>query len=254
MSRFISYNSYKNNLVINETYESYVELKILAKDIFDAFKKGKIEANKIYYIQLFTNKTYKVINNLLSANIGIIFTSKEYGEPRGTFIGSDEYSKEEAKQYKAKYPNGYIIIRGEVYFDTLVHELQHAYDSLRSNGKYSYSKIGYKQRDLLEKPYKWTYRNEEERDKQFKEYSEYYMKLYHRSPHEISAKFSGTLSNIKFFYDENEIYLRNFNDVYDEFKEKFPGYEYLTPKDKKILARKFSQYYYKLKERNIYNE
>jgi hypothetical protein len=48
--------------------------------------------------------------------------------------------------------------------------------------------------------------------------------------------------------------LKDFHTLYDEFKENFQGYDYLTSKDKKILVRKFSQYYYKLKERNITDE
>jgi hypothetical protein len=70
----------------------------------------------------------------------------------------------------------------------------------------------------------------------------------------MSAFFTKALAQMNFFTDKSELSLRGFNDLYEEFKEKYQGYEYLTPKDKKTLARKFSQYYYKLKERNIYEE
>ena len=33
MSEFISYNNYKKYYILNETYESYVELKLLAQDL-----------------------------------------------------------------------------------------------------------------------------------------------------------------------------------------------------------------------------
>lgn len=253
MTSFISYSQYKRQYVLNETYESYVELKQLAKDIFDAYEKGDILINKMYYIQSFTKRNYNVINNLLNANIGIsIYNENEWrkGSTRGVFNPPSEYDDSETKRYGINHPNGYIIIY-KMSLHTLIHELQHAYDHLVSKGKFSHTKIGYKERKFFDRPVKLTYTSDEERDKQFKEYDELYRKLYFRSPHELSANFIGTLNDINFFIDEKEMVLRNFREVYDEFIEKFKGYHHLTPKDKKILARKFSQYYYKLKERKI---
>jgi len=243
MNTFISYSEYKKEYALNETYESYVELNQLAKDIFDAYQKKKISINTFYYIQSFTKRKYSVINDLIKANIGIIIvTSKK--SSFGAFCEPKYYTTK--KEYQ--YLNGYIIIyNGELYFSTLMHELQHAYDYIRSKGKYVNTKMGNKQEKFLNARASASISNIDDLKKSYK-------KIYYRTPHEKSAIFVGTLSEINFFLDEEEIILKDFRTVYEEFKEKYKGYDYLTPKDKKILLRKFSQYYYKLKERNITKE
>jgi hypothetical protein len=71
-------------------------------------------------------------------------------------------------------------------------------------------------------------------------------KLYYRTPHEMSAYFVVAINNLEFFNKKG--ILRDFRTLYSEFKDVYQGYKYLTPKDKKDLDRKFSQYYYKTKE------
>lgn len=243
MSEFISYNNYKKYYILNETYESYVELKLLAQDIYNVYQKGKLNKNVFYKIKTFTNRKYNVINDLIKADIGIIIVDVKKSA-LGAFVEPIYYTIKE----EYKYPNGYIICyQGKMHFDTILHELQHAYDALRSKGKYVNTKMAHKQIKFLDTPVSSNLGNADDHIKSYK-------KLYYRTPHEKSAIFVGTLGQINFFEDEKEMMLKDFRTVYEEFKEKYKGYEYLTPKDKKILARKFSQYYYKLKERNIADE
>jgi hypothetical protein len=248
MNFFISYNQYKKEFALNETYESYEELKELAQDILKGYNDSdKFPMSELIPIKKFAKKEYKVIKDFLNTNISIVWyysDDKEFRHYAGTFFTPDEYNN---KNLEKKYPHGYIAI----YFmssKTVLHELQHAYDSFRSKGKFSYSKMGYKQREFLDTPAnKISHLTHEDIDKRYK-------KLYYRSPHELSAYFVKTLDDINFFRDKKELILKDIHDVYAEFEEKFDGYDYLTPKDKKMLARKFSQYYYKLKERNIGDE
>jgi hypothetical protein len=246
MNSFISYNQYKKNIVLNETYESYVELKQLAQDIIDICKNDdKYNTQTIFPINKFVIRKYKIINNLINSGVGITLGKKTSTLKSGSFMGPKNY-KNLSNFYNfnvliEKFPDGVISLHG---FDvsSLIHELQHAYDSIRSNEKYVSTKLGLKYTELAK-----DYSDNET-------YSDKFKKRYYRTPHELSAFFVKTLNDINFFYDEKEMNLKDFHTLYDEFKENFQGYDYLTSKDKKILARKFSQYYYKLKERNITDE
>lgn len=272
MNTFISYNSYIKNVTLNETYESFVELKILAKEIDNAYtrqfviKNGRgslhadMKKHKLYSISKIAKYDYKVIKDFINAKVGIIYTddifrSKEtkamYLSPAEDYKNYEILLEKFKMQYLIKnFTDGIIAIKiGELDKSVIIHELQHAYDDFRAKGKILHTKLGRKlqsQNALLQKM---------KSSKKAEDYlSNTYIKTYYRTPHEISSYFVQTLNDMYFFMDEDEMYLRDFNDVYEEFKEKFQGYRYLTPKDKKILARKFTQYYYKLKDRNIYDE
>ena len=261
MNSFISYNQYKKNNVLNETYESFVELKILAQDIIDWYS-DKIEKDaaysyipieEIYDLQKFIKRDYKVLKEFVNSSIGFICHYLHDSQlDTGSYIQSTEYNllkellpadnvKEISKKIE-EYKIGLILIDSiSMKVGTVIHELQHAYDDFRAKGKLVSTKMG--SRFLKkEKLIKNKVRKPD------------ISKAYYRTPHELSAFFVKTLNYINFFYDETEMNLKDFHTLYDEFKENFQGYDYLTSKDKKILARKFSQYYYKLKERNITDE
>jgi hypothetical protein len=270
MNNFISYNQYKNNLVLNETYESYVELKILAKEIVDGYKRdfdikgtrgifrSSFKRDKIYHLNKFVKHNYKVIKDFVNSKLGVLYA---YELPEmsvnGMYLRSannyEDYTileKNFDSEYLIKnFPDGVIAMIKKLNEETVIHELQHAYDDFRAQGKLLNTKLGRrleKQNDTI---------NQIKDEKQRKEfYNKQYLNTYYRTPHEMSGYFVKVLDKMNFFTDESEMYLRDFKDLYEEFIENFQGYERLTPKDKKMLARKFSQYYYKLKERNIYDE
>jgi hypothetical protein len=248
MNPFISYNQYKKEYAINETYESYSELRLLAQDVIDTFDDliAKDEKQEINLIKKFTNRDYKIIKDFVKAKIGIYYFISLYNANKGKFLSNrdPETFKKIKKFYK--YSDGLIVIYN-LNIGTVLHELQHAYDSYRSGGKYISTRAA---QDLFNEMGKKHLVDQ----KEMEDIIEKRKKLYYRTPHELSAYFVETINNIEFFYDTAKTIFRDFKDVYEEFKEKMAGYEKLTPKIKKILARKFSQYYYKMKESNISDE
>ena len=259
MNKFISYTDYKN--ILNETYDSFQELKILAKDIFDEFSKTvKIEGTRskfytrakkdqLYYIKRLVKRKFKVIDEFVNSAIGIIVYTEGNNFSRGSYVQPDDYDELEnvgksLKELRQIYPNGIIVIY-KLDINVILHELTHAYDDFRAEGKLLNTKLG---RSLGKKVDKFNaMSSSQEKDKFL---NGPYMQTYYRTPHELSAFFSKTMNSINFFSDKNEMYLRDFRDVYDDFIENFQGYQFLTPKDRKMLARKFSQYYYRIKEKN----
>ncbi len=264
MGGFISYNEYKN--VLNETFESFQELKILAKDLFEALDKTlkiqgtrakfytQVKKNKIYYIKRIVKRKFKVIDEFVNSSIGIMRSeSKDFS--RGSYVQPKDYHEiksilpdREISELQQIYPNGIIVIY--VYdINVIIHELEHAYDDFRAKGKLTNTRMGYRFEDKYKKFNKIS--SPEEKSKY---YEGPFLQTYYRTPHEMSAFFTKALNTINFFRDDNEMILRDFRDIYEDFKDTYQGYEYLTPKDKNILARKLSQYYYKMKERNIAEE
>jgi hypothetical protein len=251
MNYFISYNQYKKQIVLNETYESYQELKILAEEISAKINIFNSSINKLYPLsKLVQNSRYTVIKDFITNQVCIIITDQL--DTPAAYVSNDRYDLAFGNNFRSKHENicktGVILIRPtSKNSSALIHELEHAWDDYRSKGKLLNTKLGQKYKEKAEKYIS-------QQTGKSAAYDPALTTLYYRTPHEISAYFVEVLEEINFFRDESEMYLRDFKDLYEEFVEKFQGYEYLTPKDKKILARKFSQYYYKLKERNIYEE
>lgn len=253
MNQFISYNKYKKDIVLNETYESYVELKELSKDIVSTYRNKEIYSDVVYLLSLFKKREYKVLKDFLNANVGIIYCSPHAKRlsPAGMFSRPDEYedivsifnmSENDIKFLKKKYSDGIIIVKNQrMGTGTIIHELQHAYDNYRSRGKMLSTKYGSKFVNKM---------GMARRGKKFENSN--LLKSYYRTSHEQSSYFVQAIDNINFFDQYNS--LRNIKNVYEDFVEEFQGYRFLEPKDRKILTRKFSQYYYKLKERNIADE
>jgi len=140
----------------------------------------------------------------------------------------------------------YFFIYNSELYSTLLHELQHTYDSYRSGNKYNsdaastnyYKKYGGKDFD------------QEKHDR--------YIKLHH----EINARFSQAINDIQMtnynYDDSNDLDLAretmvNLNDFMNEFMKTFSGYSKMTPKIQKYLLRRASQYYHKAEE-NLKND
>ena len=147
-----------------------------------------------------------------------------------------------------------VILKNEFY-DTLLHELQHAYDAFRSMGKAlkkdkEYLKSKDKELDILSK------KDMSEEDKKF--LGDLHTK-YLNLPHEINARFTQAINKIKFFeYDIvdkrkgelEEVYkLIPLREVIEKFKKKFIGWDLLSDKYKRKLIRKVSQFWHYEKEK-----
>lgn len=108
----------------------------------------------------------------------------------------------------------------ESFKDIIVHELQHAYDDFRTDGKFVRHK---KTQDFFKMIQNRT-------DKDLKNKEEYikYLNL----PHELWGRFAQTVSN----FNEND-WSEDFILILKGFRNGFEGYEYLNDKDKKRLIK-----------------
>lgn len=244
MQSFISYKKYTQEHVINETYESFRELQILAREIIKSYIEGPVEINKLYPLsELAESIKYNVLKDFIESGVGFYITDDI--TEGGSYIPFQRYDRSFKDDFiqKDKYKIGIVLINLH-YANSriIIHELEHAWDDYRAKGKLLKTKLGSRYKDRAENVIS------QNKGGDLLDHSNL-RRLYYRTPHELSAYFTQTLERIRFFEEYRAPYkvLRNFKDLYEEFQNIFQGYEYLTPKDKKVLARKFSQYYYKLK-------
>ena len=275
---------------LNETYESY---KILTKVVKDIINKAPV-VNRIYNIQdLVDIKKYPTLKSFFDNKLSFELTDWSYVDgPHGEFIPNFITSRDNDKQI---YNNtiGFIRIYGSENYNlqTILHELNHAYDYFISKGKINNEKnryrdpgaYKYKNKELQNiaiKYYeyfpeegikKFKFDNFEDTAKRIKKYFQNnnlpldeiddfikiawndYSKLtraetkYLRLHPEQSSFFVDAISQIMFF---NNNQIRNFNEIYKEFKEKYAigRWNQLTPKIQKDLLRKLSQYWHKIKD------
>jgi len=265
MNNFISYNQYKKQSVLNETYESFRELESVAKIIYKKFAKFFLFRSRqgvIYPFKKFIDKKFSIIQDFIdNGNIGILYVKINPDKNSGVkacfvpkkSLGAFSNTTEDQKKLLNKY-NGIIVIYSMNYI-SILHELQHAYDYYKSNGKF-YNNKKVLQFHNMEKPVSnpaFKGHNKEELEQQIDGYLKKlhrYMFTYSSTPVELSAFFIQTITNLEFFIDAGKqgIYFRDIHLLWDEFKEKYQNYDILTPKIKKDLARKFSQYYHKIKD------
>jgi hypothetical protein len=127
-------------------------------------------------------------------------------------------------------------------YTTVLHELQHAYDSWRSGGMYMANKATSKYHN------KYSDDNTVS-DQQYKEYL--------NLQHEINARFTETLRKIVFTKQNNgdfkgkpdsHILLANFDSVKNQFINNFHGFNELSDKSKKRLFTRLAKAYQNRKE------
>lgn len=146
------------------------------------------------------------------------------------------------------------------FYDTLLHELQHAYDLYRSKGRAFDSQM--KKDDYKDR---WSKRDDIIRKKKTEELKEEEIeflnklsKEYLNFPHEINARFTQAVkethfSEIDFKEDEDgDLYsvefMKPIREVVEKFKKQFYGWRHLSDKNKKRLIRKVSQFWHLYKE------
>lgn len=140
----------------------------------------------------------------------------------------------ELEQYKKDV---YFGIYSNQFFSTLLHELQHAYDSWRSEAKFLNTKSGVNYRN--------KYSNNVMGDEKQK-------LIYLKQQHEINARFAQMIAQVSFFElnlgdDKSKPMdyrvMLDFKEVLDEFKRSFVGYEEMTPKTKERLLNRLYKMY-----------
>ena len=136
----------------------------------------------------------------------------------------------------------------EFYFQfdsTLLHELQHAWDDWKSNGKTFFNKKWGRFVDKKKKLVKSDSFSKEESD---------INRLYMNLQHEINARFTQTIKKINFGEVDNLDYyvpietMISLEKVLKDFKSNFDGYHMLSPKDKKRIINRVVLYWRNYKE------
>lgn len=212
---------------INETYDSFTELQKIKRAVEGGIQKDlkeKTEEDSTVYVpsSYVNSNEYKILPKEFINGVGIIMHPER---DNSSYFNPTTYkrilkSPEEADKYLKKYPAGIIILE-DLY--SLLHELQHAYDWYRSQGK--------------------SFANHYDPAKIKKSFSEKgaSVKGYFRDQMELSAFFVQAIDDLD---------IEKFDDLksaWQAFKRKFYPWEWLNPKLRKKYANKFSQYYHRNK-------
>lgn len=251
---------------INESYESYNELKFITEEIYKKYSKSKLYSDLFssfnygnhYNIKKFIKniERYKELKDFLNAGVGIILfkDSPEFQKlAGGQVIFPKDYRK--AFSFVNKTRNdGYeyleenykvgIISLYQLSKRVIIHELQHLYDSYRSNN------LAFKTKNK-EKLNARINNTKEGEDWMSDETTR---SIYHKVPTEVNAYFTNVVNSINFFNIFGKI--RPFKDVYKDFVIEFimhnNGYQYLNKNIKKSLEKKLYVYWDKIKENPKY--
>jgi len=156
------------------------------------------------------NKPNDLMEFMETSDIKVVFT--ENIPQRGLFLNGKITIKVPNKAFVKNASKGFSMAINSIK-DTLVHELQHAYDWWRSNGKYN-----------SDKKSKKYYQGDTEAP-----LSPEQKKLYYQLPPEYWARFSETIYKI----DKR----LPFEAFYEVFQKKFRGWDVLSPNDLKRLKK-----------------
>lgn len=170
------------------------------------------------------------------------------------FIQLDSYFiKQVNEPYSTLYDNHleYVTSRAlHFYKNTMTHELQHAYDDWRSNGKFSKTSKEYD--DNISKNYELNAKGLSNLKKDELEFISKHYKEYHSLKHEVDARFTSAIQQIAFYdwdFDASEeqnkdVFVMNpFDEVKANFKRKMGNWKFTTDKEQWRVLRKFGQFY-----------
>lgn len=135
-----------------------------------------------------------------------------------------------------------------MWYSTLLHELQHAYDAWRSGGKAfnkqttkSYTKLQDKARNIMRSNVGYDDLTPEE-IKALNDSREAYLNLVH----EINARYTQAMAKfalVGFDFNTFDDVKKNWNDVYYDFKKHFDGWNILSDKMKRKMTRRVAKAY-----------
>ena len=282
--------------VIGEDYESIKQVNTLANDVLSfagkvnveyvirQIKDGNIEGNRkslfLYPVKLLDiyqekSKNYPVLQDFLTnSNILVQFIRSSNKNRRGSYTWTNDadydttknrsiylyYDEEELFiNLDGKLKDSKKLDSSDIYFSfwykfasTLEHELQHAYDDYRSNSNIFRAKKSQKYDDKYILPSG----KEMEFDDPIKQGYKY--KEYLNLQHEIWARFTQTISKIRFSTidfketEDGRSYLnykmKSLDEAIKNFRYEFSGWQVLSEKMKKKLVGKVSQFWHKEQE------
>lgn len=241
------------NEFLNEGQTEVNEIYLLADQIIEFFAKRN---DKFYkeikedgYIEdylvkmVFNPSKYKTLIPFISQfDLLIQFNKDENRNIKGEFsMNSDTYEPSASiiintnnKWFESNIEMGYdkykdneyeILKYGlsKTFRSSIAHELQHAYDYFRSEGKFSKSKQSaefYKQVN---------------KDNILDGFSPEAEKMYNNLPHEQWARFTETMEEL--------VFDGGFKDVLNQFKDKYRNFNALSEKDKNRLIKALYVYY-----------
>lgn len=278
-------------LKLFESYKSQKELEILTTDILrywgdiyyveiqkninlkkevgqnssNPFTKYKIESVYFYNFKdevdmkkydelrdfIRTSKTYIQFHKRKTNTLGSQHKTVQ-GQEINIYLNESFLKDLNIRLDEGKIKNGddiYFLAHYECY-STLLHELQHAYDRHRSNGKaFKYPKgyfKDYEEQNSIRTKSKHTPLSDNEIDFLNKQ-----TKIYKNLKHEIDARYTQALNNIraikmdwdKKLSDVREYYIEDWEKFYSQFKSELDGWNDLSVKDKRSLTRRLSQFY-----------
>jgi hypothetical protein len=255
-----------------EVYEAELELRKLTVEIMDKLIRGMYELYMegkaweyiFYYIHLDDFKPtlkYKEINDFIkNQEINIYLSSRRTKDSSSAHVNFHSFPRiadiklrfnddelwfmSQALGDNPTYNQFRKIIENKR-FDSLLHELQHTYDGWRSNLA---AFDGQKTSDYINSIKKYKNAKEKEYNKRTPEEQQSIdnaWKKYVRLQHEINARYTIAVNNIKFTESEgNKVKMLDWDDVWWSFKtEYFTSYKDLTKKDKVRLSRRLYKAY-----------
>lgn len=206
----------------------------------------------------------EINNMILVKDVKIDFAESKSNDTKATFVDGDfpsiylYYNPNVFKSLRDRKKRSDNFTYKEVYFDifhnffsSLLHELQHVYDSYRSGGKAFDKQIkDEKYREELRKKNTLLQRREDLVEDEIN-FVNSVSKKYLNFPHEINARFTQAVKDTRFWkFDidmekEEEVFtMIDFRNVFKEFKSKFNGWNILSEDDKYKLRRKLSQFWH----------
>jgi len=263
-----------------ENYNKTKEISKLSNDILEGiaikFRDEALEYKKIgkvgfifippYYLHNIDYSKYDILSDFIKNTqlvvkhssmedegiVGNYYNTKNNNTPQhyiNIFYNPDKLLSGLNKIYKDKVKNDALNEYYEYYFDLylyshkiLIHELQHAYDSYRSNNKF----VSTKYKKNLSKAQKLrlkekTFGKLSNTDLAFiKKTSNEYLSI----PHEVNARYTQAIDDVT-FYDIGDIttgfgnfVIRDFSYVLNDFEEKFGSWWGLDDKIKKRLKNR----------------
>lgn len=275
--------------LIDETYTSIQEVKKLGNELLKNVALNNLEIIKkdgqfkyLYGLHL------KNVNNIMDykdlrgfinrLNVYISFVPKDGSGDKGEYSvikykTKEKFKHQDEREINIYYDYNYIKdkiedklqIKGDNFTDhdlylilynemysTIIHELQHAYDDYRSRG------MSYNTKEFNK--YREKYMSQIANNFHQKTIDNYeHLKDYYNLPHEIWARFTQTIHDIKFMdldfpEDENGNMYMKYNmypikDIVKKFTNKFNGYSVLTDKMKRKLINKVVQFWHYEQER-----
>lgn len=255
-----------------ENYNQIKEISDLANDIFkEAAKKIRDEALEYkkagkqgflfvppVYLRNINHTKFTILKDFIkNTELVVKHESKDKASIRGNYFRNDEDQhnitiffdmkgllKDINDKYLKLHKNDDLDEYYDYYFtlylhghDTLIHELQHAYDSYRSNGKFVNTRFNndLKKIDFISKKKEGTLTQDEINliEKNRKEYF--------GIQHEVNARYTQALKETSFYNVGSGFHNftpKPFKDVLEDFLLNFTSWEYLSNKMKKRVKNR----------------